>query len=147
MSEDWKQRAEAAEAALAKEQAENARVAGLYTAEWERANTAEAALAEANEELEMMTSKAATYMRQLREMGEALQRFVTIADKGMFRDSTGLSLAAHPVVDDARAAIASQPDMKTKSTKGPIADQMSNLVNDLNGGATEIGPVAKRRMG
>jgi hypothetical protein len=36
---------------------------------------------------------------------------------------------------------------ETKEAKGPITDQMSNLVNDLNGGATEIGPVAKRRMG
>jgi hypothetical protein len=121
MSEDWKQRAEAAEAALAKEQAENARVAGLYTADWERANTAEAALALRNYTDEDYHSlhrahchtaeQLAEAQSQLREMGEALKAIVD-----------GTEDEAYAI---ARAALASQTGAK----------------------GTEIGPVAKRRMG
>jgi chromosome segregation ATPase len=68
----------------------------------ERAEAAEAALADANEELEMMTSKAATYMRQLREMGEALKAAEP------YLSGIEPRTAWHKV----RAALSSQPDTK-----------------------------------
>jgi DNA repair exonuclease SbcCD ATPase subunit len=128
-----------------------------YQAACARAEAAEAALATARRKLEARKTmlhvanamwksaqgEVEKQNAQLREMREALKAWVND-----FEDHTD----SHPewVLNHyrrARAALASQPDMKTKSTKGPITDQMSNLVNDLNGGATEIGPVAKRRMG
>jgi chromosome segregation ATPase len=68
----------------------------------ERAEAAEAALADTNEELEMMTSKAATYMRQLREMGEALKAAEP------YLSGIEPRTAWHKV----RAALSSQPDTK-----------------------------------
>jgi predicted nucleic acid-binding Zn-ribbon protein len=67
-----------------------------------RVRAAEAALADANEELEMMTSKAATYMRQLREMGEALKAAEP------YLSGIEPRTAWHKV----RAALSSQPDTK-----------------------------------
>jgi hypothetical protein len=44
-----------------------------------------------------------------RQLVEALRRLIAIADAGHFRDGAQLSLAAHPAIDAARAALAQEP--------------------------------------
>jgi hypothetical protein len=53
---------------------------------------------------------------ELEQRTELLERWLRLADSGHYRDGTELSIAAHPLADDTRAALTEKEGLASERT-------------------------------